>query len=160
MKTRDGLFMLILVAVATWPTISHAQIAGGVLVMKYTWAPMFCNSPSESTIPKDYCGITGPSRPRFTAHRVGRLFYGSNTGVVGENCPDLTAGYQSSLLSPQLLDLLGCVDNPYSYNMDDSYRNYTWKTNGACVALASGMNQTNYFNLIGDTFKKYNADVS
>lgn len=144
----------------TWPAFSQAQIAGGVLVMRYSWAPMFCNGPSDAAIPKDFCGLVQPSRPRFLAHRVGRLFYGSNTGVTGENCPDLTSGYIPTALSGQLQDDLACIDNPYNFGVDDAYHNYTWKASGACVALAAGINMTSYFQLIADTFKKYDADVA
>lgn len=163
MRVINVLPVLSIILVIALP-LSQAQTppiaTNGVLVMRYGWAPLFCYAGSASGVPDEYCGYTPPARTRFAAHRALRLLYSNSTGAAGEDCPDPTSGYTPAALTPPLRAALTCIDNSYSLGNDDGWHNYIWNASGTCAATAAGLNVTQYFQIMADTFSKYNVDVS
>lgn len=137
---------------------TSVDAAGGVLIYRYGWAPLFCYSGSNTGVPREYCGLNPPALTRFTTHRALRIVYSSADGTEGEECPDPTTGYSSSALSPSVRSALHCIGNSYTLGNDDGWWTYLWKASGTCAAKSANLSVAQYFKLMADAFAKYDVD--
>ena len=128
--------------------------------MRYNWAPMFCYSGSSKAVPREFCGFKQPALSRFFAHRASRIGYVDSKGTESVDCPDPTQGYSSTAISTPLRNSLHCIANSYTIGNDDGWWQVIWKAAGTCAAKNANLSVTQYFQLLADTFAKYDVDVS
>ena len=144
---------LLLLALLSRCAHTSAQGASNNLIMRYVWAPLFCFSGSNNSVPKEYCGEDPETAlPRFKAHRLARL------QIVGRRGCNATEEFDYYSLPESMRNSLECKWNSYTKGNTDKYIAGQWSDFGACFSEELGMSQQEYFGLMLDISKRYDVD--